>query len=64
MLCALFGGKMGLMKNKKGHFDLETLVISVIGGAVAYAIAQKHILRHIYKSRHKSKSEKALHIRQ
>ena len=64
MLSALFGGKMDLMKNRKGHFDFETLVISVIGGAVAYAVAQKHILRHICKSKHKSKSEKALHIRQ
>ena len=64
MLCTLLGGKMGLMKNKKGHFDLETIVITAIGGAVAYAIAQKHILRHIYKSKHKSKNEKALHIRQ
>ena len=64
MLSALFGGKMGLMKNKKGHFDLETLVISVIGGAVAYAILQKHALKQLYKNKLRSKSEKNLRFRQ
>lgn len=64
MLSALFGGKMGLMKNKKGHFDLETLVISVIGVAVAYAILQKHALKQLYKNKLRPESEKNLRFRQ
>ena len=64
MLSALFGGKMGLMKNKKGHFDLETLAISVIGGAAAYAILQKYALKQLYKNKLRSKSEKNLRFRQ
>lgn len=35
------------MKNKKGHFDLQTLLVTIMGGAVAYAITQKHLLRHL-----------------
>ncbi|MBL7055317.1 hypothetical protein ISS07_00215 [Candidatus Woesearchaeota archaeon] len=31
------------MKNKKGHFDLATLLIAIIGGIIAYITVEKKL---------------------
>ncbi|HLC50221.1 MAG TPA: hypothetical protein VJI97_02230 [Candidatus Nanoarchaeia archaeon] len=60
-----FRGKLNNVKpklfNKKGHFDLATLLVAVLGGAVAYTIAQKHLLKKYFNE--ESKNENSLRVR-
>ncbi|MBS3131142.1 hypothetical protein J4212_01800 [Candidatus Woesearchaeota archaeon] len=56
--------------NKKGHFDLATLVITIIGTAFAFMLFQKNILKNIFvkimslKFKNKIKNEKTLRVRE
>ncbi|MEK6943250.1 MAG: hypothetical protein AABX00_04270 [Nanoarchaeota archaeon] len=60
-----FRGKLNNVRpkifNKKGHFDLATLLIAIIGGAAAYAIAQKHLLKRYFND--ESKNENTVRLR-
>lgn len=60
VLCALPGGGLE-MKSKKGHFDIATLFAALIGGAIAYAITQKHMLKRHFNE--ESKNENAIRVR-
>ena len=50
--------------NKKGHFDFITLVIAIVGGVVAYLIAQTHLVKKLSGDKFKTKSEKNLRVRE
>ena len=63
MLSALFGGKMGLMKNKKGHFDLETLIVAISGGIIAYLVAQSRAIKSLFGNKNESKDKKTARFR-
>lgn len=60
MLITLFGGEMVMINNKKGHFDFATLVIAILGGVIAYLIAQTNTLKQLYKNKFGTKGEKTL----
>jgi len=51
MLSAFFGGKMDLIKNKKGHFDLETLVVAILGGVIAYLIIEAKTIKQLWNKK-------------
>lgn len=55
---------MNCKMNKKGHFDFATLIIAVLGGAIAYLIAQTHLVKNLRKDKSNAKSEKTLRVRQ
>ncbi len=58
VLRALFGGEMGMKKSifngKRGHFTLDTVIISILSAAVAYFIVEKVIVR--YRTTHEPKN--------
>ena len=64
MLSAFFGGKMDLIKNKKGHFDSETLIVAIVGGVIAYLILEAKTIKQLWKNKFSTKSEKNIRIRE
>ena len=40
-----------MIKNKKGHFDFATLVISIVGGIIGYIAVTSKKIRSLVNSR-------------